>query len=61
MKKGRNIKTLLLLMALTLVLGGCQDKKDGQKESQTDNRSQEATGEPVMGGSIVVESSGFRG
>ena len=54
MKKGRNIKTLLLLMALTLVLGGCQDKKDGQKESQTDNRSQEATGEPVMGGSIVV-------
>ena len=40
MKKGRNIKTLLLLMALTLVLGGCQDKKDEQKESLTDNRSQ---------------------
>lgn len=54
MKKGRNIKTLLLLMALTLVLGGCQDKKDEQKESLTDNRSQEATGEPIMGGSIVV-------
>ena len=54
MKKGRMVKNLLLLMALTLVLGGCKDKKDEQKESLTDNRSQEATGEPVMGGSIVV-------
>ena len=54
MKKGRMVKNLLLLMALTLVLGGCKDKKDEQKESLTDNRSQEATGEPIMGGSIVV-------
>ena len=42
MKKGRMVKNLLLLMALTLVLGGCKDKKDEQKESLTDNRSQEA-------------------
>ena len=28
MKKGRMVKNLLLLMALTLVLGGCKDKKD---------------------------------
>ena len=54
MKKVKNVTAILLVMALTIVLGGCQDKKDGQKESQTDNSSQEATGEPVMGGSIVV-------
>ena len=54
MKKVKNVIAILLVMALTIVIGGCQDKKDGQKESQTDNSSQEATGEPVMGGSIVV-------
>ena len=54
MKKVKNVTAILLVMALIIVLGGCQDKKDGQKESQTDNSSQEATGEPVMGGSIVV-------
>ena len=54
MKKVKNVTAILLVMALIIVLGGCQDKKDGQKESQTDNSSQEATGKPVMGGPIVV-------
>ena len=31
MKKVRNLIMLLLVMTLTLVLGGCQDKKDGEK------------------------------
>ena len=54
MKKVRNLIMLLLVMTLTLVLGGCQDKKDGEKESQNDSSSQETQGEPTMGGSIVV-------
>lgn len=53
MKKVRSYVTLLLLITLTVVLGGCGDDKDGQKESQN-NSSQETTGEPVMGGSITV-------
>ena len=40
MKKVKNVTVILLVMALTIVLGGCQDKKDGQKESQMDNSSQ---------------------
>ena len=44
MKKGRMEKNLLLIMVHTFVLGGCKGKKDEQKESLTDNRSQEVTG-----------------
>ena len=54
MKKVKRILMLLLVMTLTIVLGGCQDEKDGNKESQKDSSSQETQGEPTMGGSIVV-------
>ena len=59
MKKRRNVLTLLLVAALTVVLGGCQDGKDGKADSSDTTSSQVSTesttaGEPVMGGSIVV-------
>ena len=54
MKKVKRILMLLLVITLTIVLGGCQDEKDGNKESQKDSSSQETQGEPTMGGSIVV-------
>ncbi|HJC63373.1 MAG TPA: ABC transporter substrate-binding protein [Candidatus Blautia merdavium] len=54
MKKFRNLCLLLLTVALTAVLGGCQDGKDGSTESQDNGSSQETEAEPTMGGSIVV-------
>ena len=45
---------LLGLLTLTIVLGGCQDKKDSGKDSSTDKSSQTTKTEPTMGGSIVV-------
>ena len=54
MKKFRNVCLLLLTVALTAVLGGCQDGKDGSTESQDNSSSQETEAEPTMGGSIVV-------
>ena len=54
MKKFRNLCLLLLTVALTAVLGGCQDGKDGGTESQDNGSSQETEAEPTMGGSIVV-------
>ena len=41
MKKVRNLAVLLLLVAFTVVLGGCRGDKDGSTESQKDNSSQE--------------------
>lgn len=59
MKKRRSVLALLLVAALTVVLGGCQDGKDGKADSSDTTSSQVSTesttaGEPVMGGSIVV-------
>ncbi|MGN0314837.1 MAG: ABC transporter substrate-binding protein [Fusicatenibacter sp.] len=61
MKKVRNVMVLLLVAALTVVLGGCQDDKEGNADTQTESSSQvtsesasSVSGEPVMGGSIVV-------
>ena len=59
MKKRRSVLALLLVAALTVVLGGCQDGKDGKADSSDTTSSQVSTestptGEPVMGGSITV-------
>ena len=59
MKKRRSVLALLLVAALTVVLGGCQDVKDGKADSSDTTSSQVSTestptGEPVMGGSITV-------
>ena len=59
MKKKRSVLALLLVAALTVVLGGCQDGKDGKADSSDTTSSQVSTestptGEPVMGGSITV-------
>ena len=59
MKKRRSVIALLLVAALTVVLGGCQDGKDGKADSSDTASSQVSTesaptGEPVMGGSITV-------
>ena len=35
MKRARLIPTLLFALTLTIVLGGCQDKKESGKESKT--------------------------
>ena len=58
MKKRRSVLALLLVAALTVVLGGCQDGKDGKADSSDTTSSQVSTestptGEPVMGGSIT--------
>ena len=40
MKKRRSVLALLLVAALTVVLGGCQDGKDGKADSSdTDRKS----------------------
>ena len=59
MKKRRSVLALLLVAALTVVLGGCQDGKDGKADSSDTTSSQVSTdtetkAEPTMGGSIVV-------
>ena len=59
MKKRRSVLALLLVAALTVVLGGCQHGKDGKADSSDTTSSQVSTestptGEPVMGGSITV-------
>ena len=53
MKKRRSVLALLLVAALTVVLGGCQDGKDGKADSSDTTSSQVSTestptGEPVM-------------
>ena len=54
MKRARLIPTLLFALTLTIVLGGCQDKKESGKESKNTESSTETKAEPTMGGSIVV-------
>lgn len=54
MKRARLIPTLLFALTLTIVLGGCQDKKESGKESKNNESSTETKAEPTMGGSIVV-------
>ncbi|MGN0399908.1 MAG: ABC transporter substrate-binding protein [Blautia sp.] len=55
MKRVRKMMLLLFALTLTIVLGGCQDKKESGKESQSNTESSdEAKTEPTMGGSIVV-------
>ncbi|MCI7813731.1 MAG: ABC transporter substrate-binding protein [Lachnospiraceae bacterium] len=54
MKKVRKLVMLLLVMAFTIVLGGCQDSKEQETESQKDSSSQTSEAGPTMGGSIVV-------
>ena len=54
MKKRRSVLALLLVAALTVVLGGCQDKKESGKEFANNESSTETKAEPTMGGSIVV-------
>ena len=40
MKKRRSVLALLLVAALTVVLGGCQDGKDGKADSSDTTSSQ---------------------
>ena len=55
MKRVRKMMLLLFALTLTIVLGGCQDKKESGKESQSNTESSSETKtEPTMGGSIVV-------
>ena len=41
MKRARLIPTLLFALTLTIVLGGCQDKKESGKESKNNESSTE--------------------
>ena len=43
MKKRRSVLALLLVAALTVVLGGCQDGKDGKADSSDTTSSQVST------------------
>ena len=44
MKKRRSVLALLLVAALTVVLGGCQDGKDGKADSSDTTSSQPRQG-----------------
>ena len=49
MKKRRSVLALLLVAALTVVLGGCQDGKDGKADSSDTTSSQVSTESTQIG------------
>lgn len=54
MKKRRSVLALLLVAALTVVLGGCQDGKDGKADSSDTTSSQVST-ESTPTGNLLWE------
>lgn len=54
MKKRRSVLALLLVAALTVVLGGCQDGKDGKADSSDTTSSQVST-ESTRQGNLLWE------
>lgn len=54
MKKRRSVLALLLVAALTVVLGGCQDGKDGKADS-SDTTSSQVSMESTRQGNLLWE------